>query len=128
MDNKTCPVPQKLLFLITIVNREDGELAVDFYRAQGIDYVMVAPCYGAAGLELLDFLGMTETEKEMVICVGNEDLVQRVLPLAEKKLQLDEAGKGVAFTIPVAGISGPKALYYVMGHGEKKRMEDHQNE
>lgn len=128
MDRNTCPVPKKLLFLITIVNGNTGEAVAEYYRTQGLDYIMIAPGYGAAGFEFLDYLGMTETEKDMVIAVGSEDLVNRIMPLAEKALHLYAPGHGIAFTVPVAGISGPRALYYVTGYEERIQREEHQDD
>ena len=58
MEHTTCPVPKRMKLLITILNKDDGEEMVAFYRDHGITFNMIAPAHGAAGLEIMDYLGL----------------------------------------------------------------------
>jgi hypothetical protein len=119
MEHTTCPVPKKMKLLFTILNKDDGEEMVAFYRDHGITFNIIAPAYGAAGLEIMDYLGLTNTEKDMVISIADENKIQEILPKIREVKDLDKPNSGIAFTIPLAGISGPKALQYVSGHYER---------
>ncbi|MGI6733358.1 MAG: hypothetical protein ACOX4J_04205 [Anaerovoracaceae bacterium] len=119
MEHTTCPVPKKMKLLITILNMDDGEEIAAFYRDHGITFNMIAPAYGAAGLEIKDYLGLTNTEKDLVISIADEDKIQEILPKIREFKDLDKPNTGIAFTIPLVGISGPKALRYVSGYDER---------
>ena len=120
MQPKICPVPQKLKLLVTIVKRDAGDHVAAFLRERGISYNLIAPAYGAFGLELRDYLGFSETEKDIVISVATEGELPGLLSAVNEEFSLDEPDTGISFTIPLAGISGPQALMYVTGFAEKE--------
>lgn len=39
MEHTTCPVPKRMKLLITILNKDDGEEMVAFYRDHGITLI-----------------------------------------------------------------------------------------
>lgn len=119
MQHKTCPVPQNIKFVFTIVKRDVGEKVASFYRERGISYNMISPGYGAAGLEIRDYLGFSETEKDIILSVATEEILEKVIPEVVREFDLESPDTGVLFSIPIAGISGPKALLYVTGYEEK---------
>jgi hypothetical protein len=51
----------------------------------------------------------------MVLSVVTEDKVPNVMQKLLYKLDLDEPGNGIAFTIPIVGVSGPRVLRYISG-------------
>ncbi len=124
MEHTTSPVPKRMKLLITILNKDDGEEVAAFYRKHGLTFNMIAPAYGAAGLEIMDYLGLTSTEKDMLISMADEDKIRMILPDLQKTFGLDKPNSGIAFTIPLAGISGPKALRYVSGHDDRSEEKD----
>ena len=119
MEHTTCPVPKRMKLLITILNKDDGEEMVAFYRDHGITFNMIAPAHGAAGLEIMDYLGLTDMEKGMVLSVADEDKIHEILTKIKEVIDLERPNTVIAFTIPLAGISGPKALRYVCGYEER---------
>ena len=124
MEHTTCPVPKKMKLLITILNKNDGEEVAAFYRAHGMTFNMIAPAYGAAGLEIMDYLGLSNTEKDMIVSIATADTVNAILPVIRRKFNLDKPNTGIAFTIPLAGISGPRALHYVSGYEESGENDE----
>lgn len=120
MQPKICPIPQKLKLLITIVKRDTGDYVTAFLRERGISYNLIAPAYGSFGLELRDYLGFSETEKDIVISVATEDELPGLLRAVSEEFSLDEPDTGILFTIPLAGVSGPQALMYVTGFAENE--------
>lgn len=113
MKQQAAAAPERLLVLLTITDRDRGESFADLYRELDLNFNMISPCYGAAGLEILDYFGLTETERDMVITIGPEDRVRNALQRARTRFHLEEPGSGIALTLPVTGVSGPRAYAYV---------------
>lgn len=113
---------KRIKLMITIVDRGLGNEVVQTCRESGITFNIVCPGYGAAGMELVDFLGLTDTENDIILSVIKEDRCLTVLNMIKYKFDLDEPGNGLAFTIPITGVSGPLALRYMTGEykGELK--------
>ncbi len=124
MEYTTCPVPKRMKLLITIVNKDDGERVAAFYRSHGLTFNMISPAYGAAGLEVMDFFGLTDTEKDMVISIAEEDKINTIIPGVRDVFGLERPNTGIAFTIPLSGISGPRALRYVSGFQERSKENE----
>jgi nitrogen regulatory protein PII len=115
MDNmKPTPV-KRIKLLVAIVDRGKGDDVVEILRESGVTYNLVSPAYRATGLEIMDYLGLANPERDIIFSVVTEDKVGRVLNKLLYKLNFDEPGNGLAFTIPISGVSGPLALRYISG-------------
>ncbi len=62
--------------------------------------------HGSADSQMLDYLGLGDNKKITAFCFIADDKVLHVYDLFNKKLSLTEAGKGIAFTVPLTGASG----------------------
>jgi len=109
---------KRIKLLVAIVDRGLGNEVVEILRDSGVTYNMIAPAYCAAGSDIMDILGLSNPERDMVVSVITEDRVDSVLNKLLYKLDLDEPGNGFAFTIPITGVSGPLALRYISGMHE----------
>lgn len=117
---KQCGPIKKIKLLFTIVDRGVGEEIVEILRESGVTFNMISPCYCAAGSNLMDYLGLTDAERDMILSVVQEDRVQAVMNKIVYKFDLDEPGNGMVFTIPITGVSGPLALRYISGIQEEE--------
>lgn len=118
MDNmKQLPV-KRIKLLIAFVDRGKGDDVIEILRESGVTYNLASPAHCAAGSEIMDYLGLTNPERDMVLSVVTEDNVDRVMNKLLYKLNLDVPGNGFAFTIPITGVSGPLALRYISGSFE----------
>lgn len=106
---------KRIKLLIAIVDRGKGDDVVEILREGGVTYNLVSPAYRASGSDLMDYLGLTNPERDMVLSVVAEDKVDGILKMILYKLDLDVPGNGLAFTIPITGVSGPLALRYISG-------------
>ncbi len=61
---------------------------------------------GSADSEMLDYLGLGENKKITAISFIADDKVMHLYDTFNKRLSLTEAGKGIAFTMPLSGASG----------------------
>lgn len=115
MDNIKLPPVKRIKLLVAVVDRGRGNEVVEILKESGVTYNMVSPAYCAAGSEFMDYLGLTNPERDMVFSIVTEDKVDGILNKLLYKLNLDLPGNGFAFTIPITGVSGPLALRYISG-------------
>ena len=98
--------------MVTIVDRGKGDRVVDLCRARHVAVQLVMLGHGTASAEVMDYLGLDEPEKDIVLSLVPENHVTvpgvKVAPLlADLTLALgfSRPGKGIAFTVPLSGIS-----------------------
>ena len=115
MEEGKHPAMKKIKLLIAIINRGKGEAVVGILRESGVTFNMIAPADCASGSDIMGVLGLSNQERDMILSVITEDKVSVVMQKLLYKLDLDKPGNGLAFTIPITGVSGPKALRYMSG-------------
>lgn len=96
-------IPLKLL--VTIVDRGKGSSAVELYRAHALHFEYLCMGLGTATSKTLDYLGLAETEKDVVLTPIPAPKVKDVIALANEKFGLSHPGRGILFTIPLSGVS-----------------------
>lgn len=115
MDDTKHPAVKRVKLLIAFVERGRGDDVVGILRDSGVTYNLVSPAHRASGSAIMDYLGLSNPERDMVISVITEDKVDSVLKKIMYKYDMEQPGNGVAFTIPITGVSGPLALRYISG-------------
>lgn len=120
MDEKLC-TPKKIKLIITIVNRGNGEKITNLYKEDNIQYNLICLGRGTANSEILDYLGLGETEKDIVLSVVHEENVQSVMQKLNGKFNFSKPGNGIAFTIPISSVDGIATLDYICGLIENKK-------
>ncbi|MDD4564009.1 MAG: hypothetical protein PHE79_00770 [Eubacteriales bacterium] len=118
MEDGKHPAMKKIKLLIAILDRGKGEEAAAILRESGVTFNIIANANCASGSDIISFLGLSSQERDMVLSVVTEDKVPNVMQKLLYKLDLDESGNGMVFTIPIAGVSGPRALRYMSGSFE----------
>jgi hypothetical protein len=106
---------RRVEILFTIVDSGKGGEVVKSLRECGVTYNLMSVGYGASGHELTDLLGFHDFEKDIVISVVAQGRVHEALSMLLYKFDIDKPDKGIAFTIPISGVSGPLALRYISG-------------
>lgn len=119
-DTKQCGAAgiKRIKLLVTIVDRGLGEEVSKVLREDGVTFNLISPANCAAGSQLMDYLGLTSLERDLVISVVSDTIAHEILNKILYKFDLDEASNGLAFTIPICGVSGPLALRYMAGQQE----------
>jgi nitrogen regulatory protein PII len=91
--------------MITIVDRGKADKVTHILNEQNIHYHFVSLGHGTASSDILDYLGIGETEKDLVISVIPEYKVPAAFNALSEKMKLKYPGMGIAFTLPLSGIS-----------------------
>lgn len=65
---------------------------------------------GTAPTRVLEYLGLANSEKDIIFSIVPEELASDVLERLKQELELDKKGGGIAFSIPIASVGGPITL------------------
>ncbi len=98
--------PQKLKLLITIVNREKADYYMDLLQDFEINMQFRTAASGTAGTDVLQMMGIAESEKAVIFSVIREDMVKSALEAIEGRFSSIKGGKGIAYTVPMSGMIG----------------------
>lgn len=107
----------KLELLVTIVNRNKAEFYVDLIQSFECNMQMVLLGEGTAKKELLEVLGLANSEKAVIFSVIKEEKLKDALYTLEEKFRTIKNGKGIAYTIPLTSVIGT-AIYAFLSNNE----------
>lgn len=100
---------RKLKILITIVDRSKTLLYLDLLEQFEVNVQTVLYGRGTANSQMLDILGLIESDKSAIISWIREDKIKDALDALNDKFSKVKNGKGVAYTIPLDSIIGVSA-------------------
>ena len=109
------PAPQKLKLLFTVVNRNKAEFYIDLLNSFEVNMQLAMVAHGTASTEMLSYLGLTESEKVLIISVIREDMEKLALDALEEKFNKIKNGKGIAYTVPLTSTIGV-AIYQFLSN------------
>ena len=107
--------PKKLMLLFTIVNRNKAEFYVDVLQKFEINMQLVLAANGTAGSRVQSLLGLTDSEKSVIISVIRRDKCRAALSELEEKFKTVKGGKGIAYTVPMTSTIGV-AIYQFLSN------------
>lgn len=97
---------RKLKLLITVVDRSKTLFYTDLLEQFEVNIQMVLYGRGTANSHMLDFLGLAESEKSVIISYIREDKVKEALETLDEKFHKVKNGKGIAFTVSLDRMIG----------------------
>ena len=98
--------PQKLKLLITVVNRQKAEFYMDPLQSFEVNMQLAMSAHGTAKTEMLDLLGLVDTEKVVIFSAIRNDRVNDAMKMLEEKFATIKNGKGIAYTVPMTSTIG----------------------
>ncbi|MDR2605983.1 MAG: hypothetical protein LBC38_01715 [Oscillospiraceae bacterium] len=118
----------KMLFVI--IDRSKAEAVLKIGAKAGAIYKTVLLCRGTASSELLEYLGLGESEKALVNFIADDSVTDEIMRRLASDLQLARAGQGLAFTVPLASVGGRRVSEMLIGNASKteKRVKEVQTE
>lgn len=97
---------RKIKMLVTVVDRSKTLFYLDLLEQFEVNVQMVLYGKGTADSEMLNLLGLAESDKTIILSYINEDRVKDALETLEEKFHKVKNGKGIAFTITLDSIIG----------------------
>lgn len=95
----------RLKLLVTITDRAKGETAARICARLGVHFHLGLLGRGTASSEVLDMLGLGETDKAVTLTLVPEPLIPALKGDLVRMLHLRHPGKGILFTLPLSGIN-----------------------
>ena len=118
---------RKLKILITIVDRSKTVLYLDLLEQFEVTVQTVLYGRGTANSQMLDILGLVESDKSAIISWIREDKIKDALEAINEKFSKVKNGKGVAYTIPMDSIIGVSA-YQLLSNDRTQKDGGKNNE
>ena len=95
----------KIKLLVSIVNMKDEVRLKETIDECSVALSLTFSGTGTAHSQVLDYLGIGETEKAIVFSLIPESDEERIMREIRTKISLYLVGRGISFTVPLTGIS-----------------------
>ena len=119
----------ELYMMVSVLNKYKVKKISEFYGQQGISVIMWMMARGAAAGEILDYIGLEESTKVVLISILTRETWGDVKKGLREKLNIEVPGTGIVFIIPVSSIGGEKQLRFLTERqnfvkGEESSLKD----
>ena len=105
MAKRTTTPEKRVKLLVCIIKKGDEIALTEACNEQCVALSFSGLGYGTAKSHYMSYLGLDEIEKRIVYSLIPDYCESRVLKAINKRLKLYLIGNGIAFTIPLSGIS-----------------------
>lgn len=116
---------ERMKIMMTIVDRGHGIALARLYEQNGVPLHLEIIAHGTASSEILNMLGLTSKEKEIMVGIAPESAIDALM----ERLNYDYRGilsvRGLAFSIRLTGISGSVASALTGSEPSKGGVEVH---
>lgn len=106
MARKATTVDKRAKLLVCIVKKQDEIALTEACNECCVSLHFSGLGYGTARSNYMSYLGLDEIEKRVVYSLIPNYCESRVLKAINRRLKLYLSGNGIAFTVPLTGISG----------------------
>lgn len=115
--------PKKIKVLITIVNREKIDFYLDVLEGYDVNLQHVIYGKGTAPSEVLQYIGLNESKKAIILSIVQEDKVKEILYTYEERCFKTKNGKGIAFTVPITSVIGVAVYQFLSNTTDGRKGE-----
>lgn len=105
MSDQSDPRQTMIELIIAIVDRGKGNKAVDIFEKNHIHRHIVCLGMGTANSDVMDYLGLGETEKDVVFSLAPKAVIPRLINAIDTEVPSKRIGRGIMFTIQLSGLS-----------------------
>ena len=96
--------PRKLKILITVVDRQKADQ--DLLQSFEVNMQFSMSAKGTAPTEMLNYLGLNDSEKSVIFSIIREDMEMAALDTLTEKFRTIKNGKGIAYTVSLSSTIG----------------------
>lgn len=111
---KTKKSSDRLMLLITVVDRKKTEFYADYIQDLGANVQFVSYGEGTADASMRSILGLTDVEKTVIFSVIREEKQDKILQAVSEKFESIRNGKGIAFTVPFSSVIGTSVYNFML--------------
>ena len=98
--------PERLVMLVTVVNKGKGTFFADLLRTFDVNLQMSFVGVGTARSDLLELLGLKDDRRSVIFSVARAERVDAILAALEERFRSVNNGTGIAFTLPLSSVIG----------------------
>ena len=98
--------PNRLVLLVTVVNKGKGTFFADLLQSFGANLQMSFVGVGTAQTDIQELLGLKDARRSVIFSVLRADCVDAALAAVEERFQSVNGGTGLAFTMPLSSVIG----------------------
>ena len=114
----------EVYMMVTITDRKQSPRFLDFYQKNQVETGTVTLGKGTANNEILDYLGLEDAEKAVLIHVVTDSVWKKLKKGLERELQIDIPGTGIAFLVPLCSIGGKRELLFLTENQNFEKGEE----
>lgn len=115
----------EVYMMVTITDWKEAAVDfLEFYQANHVDTNMVTLGRGTANSEMLDYLGLEESEKTVILSVVTGEVWKTLKKGLRQQFKIDIPGTGIAFTVPVSSIGGKRELLFLLDNQNFEKGEE----
>lgn len=96
---------ERIKLLAAIVSGADAREIAEICNRESAALSYAVDGFGTARSAILDYLGLDEKEKHVVLALIPESAESAILAGVQKEMSLYLVGKGICFTMPLTGVS-----------------------
>lgn len=111
---------RKLTLLFTVVDRSKANFYLDMLETYEVNFQTVIYGRGTADSTMRGLLGISESDKALLLSVIREDKAASALAMLEEKFSRVKNGKGIAFTVPFDSVMGVHTYCFLSNSAPKK--------
>jgi len=113
--------PMKLELLLAVVHNDKAAYFSSLIQSHQANLQLTVPARGTTHL-ILDYLGLTEKPKSLVMSVVRADKAASLIDLLDQTFKKGKNYKGVAFTVPMTSVIG--TLVYGFLANDKRTVKE----
>lgn len=113
--------------VFTLIDYSLNEQLSDIYKKAQMPLSFVTHGYGMADSSILEYLGFGENKKLVSISLLTRERTQYLFSTLASDMQLDQPGRGIAFSIPISSMSTFLSSLIELDHTQNTKLskEDH---
>lgn len=106
---------EPIKLIVCIVSRGTSERITELCLSHRIAFHLTLHGHGTADSNILDYLGLGETEKDVVLLCVRQSNADDFLKRLSTTLHLNKPGTGIAFSIPLSSVAERSTLQLLSG-------------
>ena len=113
----------KLKILVTVVGRAKADFYMDHIQSFGANVQMVLFGRGTAPKEFLAAMGLTDSDRAIILSIIGENNLRNALDSLGEKFNTIQGGKGIAYTIPMSSVIGKSIFNFLSDNRTQIRRD-----